>query len=136
MPDCLSRGGDKAKTYLLYYSCNMVERKIPEWARRERLQDLSWIQENMHVFWPAAWQQYQEQGRGAIVVDTTVQPEPEWGNPFVYLSQGEVEEAFDEDAQRMVQQYEPEQEIVIVLLKPEERVSTYRVQMGPPREGT
>ena len=136
MPDGLSRGKGKAKTYLLYYSCNMVERKIPDWAREERLRDMAWIGENFAVFWSAAEMMLAEQGRGAIVVDTTMQPEPEWGNPFVYLPQGEVEESFDEDAQRMVQQYEPEQEIVIVLLKPEERVSAYRVQMGPPREGT
>ena len=47
---------------------------IPEWAVQERLSDLAWIKENLDVFWPAAQAQYRLEGRGAIVVDTTVRP--------------------------------------------------------------
>ena len=106
----------------------MGERKIPEWARQESLSDLSWLSENLHVFWPAAQKQYQEQGRGAVVVDTTVQPVEGKGNPFAYFPQEMVAEETDADVQRMVKQYDPEREMVVVLLKSEEKVSSYRVR--------
>jgi hypothetical protein len=47
-------------------------RRFPAWAERERTGDLAWIKENLHVFWPVAQQGYEEHGRGAIVVDTTL----------------------------------------------------------------
>lgn len=68
-------------------------------------------------------------------MDTTVQPEPGKGNPFAYFTQEMVEEALDEDVQRMVRQYDPEKEIVVTLLKAQERVSSYRVQVMPPQTG-
>ena len=62
---------------------------IPEWAAQERLSDLAWIQENLNVFWTAAEAQYRREGRGAIVVDTTVRPTGA-GNPFTCLARAEV----------------------------------------------
>lgn len=43
---------------------------IPEWALREREQDLAWIGENTHVLLPAAKLAFEESGRGAIIVET------------------------------------------------------------------
>jgi len=100
---------------------------MPHWARRDRYSDMHWIAENLHVFWPAARQQYDEQGRGAIVVDTTVRPTGA-GHPFTYLAQEQVDETHDADAQRMVREYDPTTEVVIVMLKPKNRVSVYRFQ--------
>jgi hypothetical protein len=87
---------------------------------------MAWIVENMHVFWPAAQQQYQEHGRGAIVVDTMSRPTGA-GHPFTYYPQAQVNETDDVDAQRMVREYDPQNEVVIMLLKPHDRVSVYRV---------
>lgn len=103
-------------------------KRIPDWARRERAEDLAWIQENLDVFDFAARLAYEGAGRGAIVVDTTVQPAPGGGHPFAYFSQEQIEEYEDEDTTRMVKEYEPEQEFVLVLLKEEGRTSTYRVR--------
>lgn len=103
-------------------------RHIPEWARRERESDLSWIQENLDVFEVAARIAYEESGRGAIVVDTTVQPLAHGGHPFAYFSQAQIEEDEDEDIKRMVRKYDPQQEFVLVLLKEKDRTSTYRVR--------
>ena len=44
------------------------------------------------------------------------------------IHQETIEGTDDEDVKRMVAEYEPEREFVIVLLKPEERTSSYRVQ--------
>jgi len=86
---------------------------------------MAWVRENFHVFWPVAQQQYQEKGRGAIVVDTTIRPTGA-GHPFTYYTQEQVNETHDEDAQRMVREYDPKVEMVIVMLKPKNRVSVYR----------
>lgn len=103
-------------------------RRVPAWAERERSGDLAWIKENLHVFWPAVQQGYEEFGRGVIVVDTTSRPTGA-GHPFIYLPQEGVERTADTDAQRMVREYDPTWEFVTVLLKPHDRVSVYRVGM-------
>jgi hypothetical protein len=111
----------------------MVERGgIPEWARKERRRDLEWIRENLYVFKPTAEKAYKELGRGVIVVDTTSRPTGE-GNPFAYFPKEIIEEGEDEDTKRMVNEYNPESEFVIMLLKSEERTSTYRVQALVPK---
>jgi hypothetical protein len=123
---------------LLCYHNIMAERSeryIPDWAKKERGGDLAWIHENLHVFWPAAQMGYETVGRGAIVVDTTSRPTGK-GHPFGYLDQAAIEQNGDEDAQRMVREYDPTWEFVATLFKPFDRVSTYRVGVIPaiPRE--
>lgn len=110
---------------------------IPEWARRERQADLDWIDENLAVFWTAATLEFEDAGRGAIVVDTTIQPLPDAGNPFGYFSQEQVEELANEDTKRMVKEYDPTHDFVLVLLKSGDRTSTYRIYAVPPEhQGT
>jgi hypothetical protein len=102
--------------------------ELPEWAREERQSDIAWIRENMLLFREAAQTAFQGGGRGAIVVDTTSLPVEGMGHPFGYYLQESIEGTGDEDVKRMVGEYEPEREFVIVLLKPDERTSSYRVQ--------
>ena len=94
--------------------------------------DFGWIQENLDIFWAVATAALEDAGRGAIVVDTTLEPVAGAGNPFAYFSQEQVEERGNEDTQRMVAEYDPTQEFVVVLLKPGDRTSTYRVAVVPP----
>lgn len=104
------------------------ERKshIPPWAERERLRDMAWLSENLHIFWPAAQASYMEVGRGAIVVDTTVRPTGA-GHPFGYYAEELIAVFGYPNAVRMVAEYEPEWQFVTVLLKMEGRMSTYRI---------
>ena len=101
---------------------------IPEWARQERLADTGWIRENYHVFWPTVTRAYKDLGRGVIIIDTTQQPIPGSGHPFGYFVQEQIEEHGDEDTKRMVREYNPQREFVVMLLKPDERSSTYRIK--------
>ena len=100
---------------------------LPNWAKRERTSDLAWINENLHILWPAAQEQYEKVGHGAIVVNTLSRPLGT-GNPFAYLTQEQAQETFDSDVQRLVRQYDPETEIVIVLLKEQGKQSSYRLK--------
>jgi hypothetical protein len=99
---------------------------LPEWARRERRADLEWIRENLHVLEPVAHAGYADSGRGAIVIDTTATP-IRAGHPFGYLPQELFEQGDDEGIKRMVREYDPRQELVLVLIKSDNRTSTYRV---------
>jgi hypothetical protein len=89
---------------------------------------MAWIGENFEAFWSAAQQQYREEGPGAIVVDTTVQG-ANGGHPFSYYSQDQLAELGDPDTQRMVREYNPKMDIVVVLLKPKNRLSVYRFRV-------
>ncbi len=95
--------------------------------------DQKWITENLYVFEPAAKTWFAEQGRGALLVDITVAPEGK-GNPLKYAPQMFIDQHGSEDDQRMVREYDPEREFVLVMLKPNERVSTYRVRRQKGKE--
>src|SRR5579859_5299695 len=97
------------------------QHRFPSWAERERRGDMQWIGENLYVLWPAAIAAFETLGRGAVVVNTISQPLPAKGNPFAYLSHAELEKLRDKDVIRMVMQYDPKSELVIVLLKSAER---------------
>ena len=105
---------------------------IPAWAERERIQDLSWIVENLSLFWPVAQTAYDEYGRGAIVVDTSARPpaphcEDVRAHPFDYFVQEEIEAAGGEHERRMVAHYDPTREMVTILLKAQDHWSSYRI---------
>ncbi|HEX9870552.1 MAG TPA: hypothetical protein VGC99_18555 [Candidatus Tectomicrobia bacterium] len=68
---------------------------------------------------------------GALVVDTTVRPTGA-GHPFGYVSQEQVRQFGSKDEIRMVTVYDPSWEMVIVLLKPRDRISSYRVGVPKP----
>ncbi len=65
-------------------------------------------------------------GRGALVVDTMARPTGA-GHSFGYVSQEQMQQSGGKDEIRMVTVYEPLWEMVIVLLKSKDRVSSYRV---------
>jgi hypothetical protein len=104
------------------------KREFPNWANRDRQRDLEWIRQNLPIFWPVAIATYKEIGRGAIVIDTTSKPTGE-GHPFGYIPQELVEQEDDEDIKRLVKEYDPEKDLVLVLLKANDRVSSYRIHL-------
>ena len=109
---------------------------IPDWARQERESDLAWIVANLDQFSVTAKRAFIEAGRCAIFVDTTIQLAPDAAHPYGYVLQVQIEEAANDDTKRMVKEYDPLREFVVVLLKPGDRVSTYRISAIPPDDST
>lgn len=110
--------------------------RIPEWAQRERTRDLLWLQENLHIFFPAACLGFEEAGRGAIVTDTTTLVTHAEGvsHPFFYMTLEGIEEQNWNDTSRMVKAYDPTWELVTVLLK-QGRESAYRIGVPGAKKG-
>jgi hypothetical protein len=103
--------------------------RIPD---QERQRDLAWIGEHVAFFWETAVMGSRLIGRGAIVVDVEAQPMGN-DNLLSYFPQADLERFEDDDMMRLVQQYQPDSEFVLVLLKPEARTSSYRVRPQPPQ---
>ena len=90
----------------------------------ERIVDLAWLAENMHILFPAAREKFEAVGRGCIVVDCTTVIKN--GNRFGFVPQAKV--PLDEsELKRMLREYEPATQMVVHLLKTGDNTSTYRV---------
>ena len=100
--------------------------EVPRWAKRERTEDLAWIGENLQGFWEVARSGYESEGRGALVIDMVAMATGT-GHQFGYVSQEQIRQFGGKDEIRMVAAYDPSWELVIVLLKPRDRISSYRV---------
>ena len=107
-------------------------RILTDWALRERQHDLAWIGDKLALFHLAEIVEHEEVGPGAIVVDITSQPIIGAGNPFGYVVREEIERSGDEETKRLVREYDPaNHEMVVMLLKPFNRTSTYRLRTQP-----
>ena len=79
------------------------------------------------LFWETAVQGARLIGRGAIVVDVIARPMGE-RNLFSYFTQPDMERFQNEQIAQFVQDYSPDEEFVIVLLKTENKLSSYRIR--------
>jgi hypothetical protein len=104
---------------------------LPSWAERDRWTDLAWINSQLPLFHSAATLAFQRLGRGAIVVDTTSTATGD-GHPCAYFTEEAIQRYEDAHINRLVTQYDPHDELVIVLLKAESRTSSYRIFSLPP----
>lgn len=106
--------------------------EIPRWAERERTDDLAWVGENLQEFWNIARSGFEEEGRGALVIDMVAMVTGA-GHQFGYVSQEQIRQLGAKDEIRMVAAYDPSWELVIILLKPQARMSSYRVGLPEQR---
>jgi len=110
-------------------------KQITAWAREEHQEDLSWIQANQDVFFLAAGVAHEDGGLGAVAADTTRQLVRGLDHPFGCFSHEQAEETADDGAKWFVRDYNPTQEIARILLKQEDRTSTFHNHAIPPEEG-
>lgn len=115
-----------------HVSMTKETRNIPDWAVQERQIDLDWIRDNLDLLQSAAATAFENIGRGAMVVDTTGSAMTGRGHPIAFFPEELVDEHGNDDTRRIVSQYEPSQEMVLVLLKPLNRTSTYRLRVMSP----
>lgn len=86
--------------------------------------DLNWIKENFSVLRRAAAESYAQHGRGFLVVDFT--KVVDGLHPILYMPQDSMEEA-DSYEVGMLEEYEPERELIVTLSKGSGHSKTYRV---------
>jgi hypothetical protein len=84
-----------------------------------------------------AWRQYQEQGRGAIVFPVTAAEDDTGRRPLRYLTFSDPDAAAEgrfSMLYRLVQEYDPEQEVVVAAVLPDESTvfDVYEQTPAPP----
>ena len=92
---------------------------------QENIRDSDWIEDNSALFWSTATVACEQIGPGAIIVDLS-KPSKSGGYQFRYMTQGEIE-LRDEDLDRLLREYNPHREFVVVLLKSNDQ---YRIHLG------
>ena len=86
--------------------------------------DLKWINENLATLTLFARTNYQTVGRGVLVIDHSESGKTD--PPVDYLPLLDLP-ADDEDTRRMVREYDPSEELIVLLMKPDDLVSSYRL---------
>ena len=79
----------------------------------------------------AATLAFEDLGRGAIIVDTTSIAAGD-RHPCAYYPEEAIQRYEDKDINRLVTQYDPHDELVVILLKAESRTSSYRLRGRQP----
>lgn len=105
-------------------------------GRESRESHAEFIKINWPVAAAFAWQQYQKQGRGCLVVDVAQSKDPPRGASYLF---GESQAAYvpyrgvrmtgDPDVKRMVKEYDPTKEVIFVFLRLDGGMSSYRVSI-------
>ena len=112
-------------------------------GRESRESHAEFIRTNWPVAAAFAWQQYQKQGRGCLVIDVTKSKDPPPGASYLlgesfaaYVPYRGVRATGDPDVKRMVKEYDPAREVVFMFLRLDGGMSSYRVhirnQPSPP----
>lgn len=100
----------------------------------QHVQEIAWLKDNLAAFWTAAYEGYQERGRGALIIDTRTTPLGE-ETPFYYITQ-DIIDAQPNDASQLLaswlDDYEPGQQIVVVFVRPgqgDTRYSLFQLEL-------
>ena len=101
--------------------------ELTDWKSKEEEVDRAWIEENLAVLQTLAESKYNENGHGAVFVNTTEFDRERSGHPCFFLTQANVQDMDNEETLGMVRDYDPHQEFVLVLIKQGKRGCAYRV---------
>lgn len=101
---------------------------ISSWSEKTNEAENAWIKDNMDVLSKYASEQYEENGRGAVYVDTS-QYEKESGHPFSYMPLGVLEEDGRGEVVTQVREYDPFQDFILILMKETPRFSLHQQKM-------
>jgi hypothetical protein len=121
-----------AAAYVTIAWMKETQRQPSSAEAQETTRELAWLEENLTIFWPAAHFGYDQQGRGAIIIDATSEPLGD-DTRFHYADQALIETGEDEASHRLVQlvsEYDPERQFLAVIIRPDLQVSTYQMEVG------
>ena len=104
------------------------EKKTVHCPEAQRQLELDWIDQNTPLFSAKASGYFGLVGRGAIIVDAATKPLSE-GPLFTYFSKEQMEHIADDDINAMVDDYDPEEEFVVLLLLPKNQTRAYRIDI-------
>ena len=94
----------------------------------EQQLDFEWLAENLDIFRSVVVEATARHGRGAVAVDL-IRPPVNGGNLCVYWPQKHIDACAGEAVRALVREYEPESEVVVMILKPGDRISAYRLRV-------
>lgn len=101
---------------------------FPDYEMRETLSDLSFIEDHLLAFRTVVYDHFLLYGSGAVIVDTNGNTSAPFRSAW-YLPHDQLETLDEPIVKSMVNSYDPSSEIVIVLLKAEDRQRVYRVAL-------
>jgi hypothetical protein len=105
-------------------------------GRESRESHAEFLTLNWRLLAAAAWDGYQRQGRGAIVIDSMHATDAPSGLPWqvgradsAYVALADLERTgiAQEEEKRLIARYDPEREIVAIILRSDGGVSGYRM---------
>ena len=102
------------------------EKNIDIHSEVQRELELDWIDQNSFLFSHKAAGHFSLVGRGAIIVDAAARRLGE-GTLFTYFSKEQMEHLTDDEISNIVDDYDPTNEFVVLLLLPQEGKRVYRV---------
>ena len=104
------------------------EKKIEPYTEAQRKLEMAWIERNSPLFSTKASGYFDLVGRGAIIVDAAVKSLSE-GPLFTYFSKEQMEHINDVKINDIVNDYDPDEEFVVLLLLPENQTRAYRIDI-------
>ena len=99
---------------------------ISSWPEKTREAENAWIEDNMDVLSKYASEQYEENGRGAVYIDTA-HYDKEMGHPFSFMPLGILEEDGREEVVAQVREYDPFQDFILILMKETPHFSLHQI---------
>ena len=110
------------------------ESNTPAAVHLETEKDLFWIQNHASILSTKACGWFKLVGRGGILVDAAAKPLGD-ESLFTYLDRDEFGRFNDEEINLVLETYEPSEEFVLVMLRPQDMLNHYRIQI-PNQEGS
>lgn len=102
---------------------------LTDWGELEQQADLGWIDQNLTTLASFAMTEHEEQGNGLIMVNTA-ERSAEHGHFYSFLPQAIIEEFESDDPKALVRDYDPQTQIVVMLVKSNAYISSYLVNVG------
>ena len=110
------------------------ESNTPTAVHLETDKDVSWIHRHDSLLSSKACGWFKLVGRGAIIIDAAAKPLGD-DNLFTYFNRDDFGRFDDKEINLVLETYDPSEEFVLVMLKPQDLLHTYRIKL-PNQEGS